>query len=587
MAQPPIGVRIRDSSVARFVAGDRPPQQRTLGELLESLRRNALYERPNQPRYFAPRNAVIAQNHTALKTFIGTTTAAGNPIVYGYNAPIQNNLIDPAGALAWANLNTVHPTFTTNQAALNDNVGGVARLQQRAVDVIDGRGNTHSTLPVSGAVAGTVSNNHIIARIRQEIAAGANDERILELIYVMQNPAGHANPRQHEAEAILKSIKTNLATQLNNTIITTVVEALDVKIAALKRQDNSAAKRDVAELERIQKDVTSAKFGTGWVGRGMDNISKFKKSLDILESVHGTMQQYNTSAANINDAIDAIERYDALLRRGNSTERDIDDAYNEAHAQYSQMPRNEGYLSELIESRDNYFKQLAQLDAVKTAKENALEVAPYLNRKMNIAIAVGAGVIGVAITGTVTYWLTKAATDTIPGHDFIPGTPAVAFQAAVPATSAVANISAIPASSTIKPDNTQILIPNSTPAVLGKPAVDGIPAVEARNATPDQLATDATTQAPNGYEAGLIAFVCIMMLSATAFVVYKYASRAQEDKDLDPASNKNLLNIDGIDLDKSQSQIKIQKSEVERADFNIKKRLQNPEQGAFADFDRF
>ena len=257
MAQPPIGVRIRDSSVARFVAGDRPPQQRTLGELLESLRRNALYERPNQPRYFAPRNAVIAQNHTALKTFIGTTTAAGNPIVYGYNAPIQNNLIDPAGALAWANLNTVHPTFTTNQAALNDNVGGVARLQQRAVDVIDGRGNTHSTLPVSGAVAGTVSNNHIIARIRQEIAAGANDERILELIYVMQNPAGHANPRQHEAEAILKSIKTNLATQLNNTIITTVVEALDVKIAALKRQDNSAAKRDVAELERIHSQRPS------------------------------------------------------------------------------------------------------------------------------------------------------------------------------------------------------------------------------------------------------------------------------------------------------------------------------------------
>ena len=75
--------------------------------------------------------------------------------------------------------------------------------------------------------------------------------------------------------------------------------------------------------------------------------------------------------------------------------------------------------------------------------------------------------------------------------------------------------------------------------------------------------------------------------SATAFVVYRYASRAQEDEDVDPTSNKNLLNIDRIDLDKSQSQIKTQMNEVARADFNIKKRLQNPEQGAFTDFDRF
>lgn len=527
-------------------------KKKTLGELLQSLRQNTLYERNGQHRYFVAavgnEIGVMEENHNRLKTRIAPTLADSNH--YDFANVITSNAhagtgVNPVGSLTWDQLiagagvglvpgnsaDAVH--FTINEITLND-YGGA---RQRAVDVINGDADARSPLPPSAAAAGTVSNNHIIARIRQEIAAGANDARILELIGVMQNPRGHANPNGNQANEILYAIKRNLGGALNDTIITPIINQLDEKIAVLKQLHNSAAKRDVAALEQIKKEVTSAKFKDGLPGalpnrpnhrNFVDDISKFKKSLDTLASVHTKMARYNAPVVNINDAVGAIQLYDNLLRNSNSTEQDIEEAYINACNQCTQNTRLESYLEELDESRDNYFKQLDVYNKFQNLQESALEVAP-LHPKKNLAISIGSAVVGATITGAVTYWLHTAFSDTIPG------TPAV------------------PASIITKSDGS-LVDKGGTPA------------------------TDATTEAPNGSEAVLIAVVCIAMLAITAYIAYHYYSRYKEDKDLDPSLNKILLNIDGIAMDKSRSQIQKERNEVAVVDYNIKKIAQNPVQ---------
>ena len=504
----------------------------TIKESLKNLRKSYQHEKAGSERYFVAGGNAIAPKHTALKTLIGTTNSANGQYDFS-KAGNHDNITHVAGSLAWANLNPAPNSFTANAAQLNDGIGGA---QQKAVNVINGSGNTHSTLSVSGVTEDIVSNNHIIARIRQEIGAGANDARILELIGVMQNPNNNANPTVPEAKAILDSIKTNLANVLNNQIITPVVSELDVKIAQLnnlQHKENSAVKRDVAELERIKKEVKSADFTT--VAGSEDDISKFNKSFDTLASVHTKMGTYNTPVQNIDTAITAITRYDGLLKRGNYTERDIDEAYNKIYAQCLQMPRNEGYLDELIESKDKYFQQRTNIENATKAITKFSDIS---TKTPEYAISAGIfGVLGITLTGVIGYWLKEGfKTPAVNGTDAITRT--------------------IPGTTVSDPIN------HTTTST-------------ASYTVTDQAATQPTLeQGPTGAENAFIALVCIAILALTIYIAARYIIRSNEDGKLDTDSKK-LSKINAIDFNKEYSQITTDANDITEVGMDIEKRLAN------------
>jgi cell division protein FtsL len=337
------------------------------------------------------------------------------------------------------------------------------------------------------------------------------------------------------------------------------------------QQDNAPLQKNPHNNTALSFQLFGNADNTQFVAPGQPAAEPLGSKISVVEAIDKFMSvlRKQSTTAQVDAALEIVKsNIDAITNVKHDGE--FPDGYEQ-----SQLG-GKTFYDLLIAARDNYIKQLEAYNKVNALKESALEVTPYLHPKKNLARSIVSAVVGATVTGAVTYWLHKAFTDTIAGHDFIPGTPAVDFKAGVTGTPAVPGTPFVPGS-IIEKDGTVTII-QSTPAVPAQPAVPDIPAVEARNATPDQPSTDATTEAPNGSEITLIVLVGIIMLAITAYIVYHYFTRYKEDEDVDPTSNKNLLNIDRIDLDKSQSQIKTQMNEVARADFNIKKRLQNPEQ---------